>query len=93
MRREAFSAFLLSLALVASQATAAWHGIDHLLAPADHSCVQCLHPFGKKPGLPAQDRPVQVSTHAPSHYQFLSAATGTACVPVFEPRAPPFTPY
>lgn len=52
MRFPRYLPVVLTLLLGGNQLAAAQHGIDHLVAPADHACTQCLHQPGQKHALP-----------------------------------------
>ncbi|HEY7840384.1 MAG TPA: hypothetical protein VIC61_02340 [Gammaproteobacteria bacterium] len=80
---------VLALLLSGNQLAAAQHGIDHLVAPGDHACTQCLHQPGQKHALPGwvvADAPGGIAST--SFFTALPSRDGASRNP-YQSRAPP----
>lgn len=81
----------LALLLCGGQLVAAQHGIDHLVAPPDHACTQCLHQPGQKHAL-LHGNPAAAVVLPESAYLLpaVPVRNGKLSRP-YQPRAPPIS--
>lgn len=84
-------ALVIALFLCGSQIAAAQHGIDHLVAPPDHACTQCLHQPGQKHALVDCDSGAVVAASEPAVlFNTVPRRNGASPNP-YQSRAPPIS--
>lgn len=82
-------ALALALLLCGSQLAVAQHGIDHLVAPPDHACTQCLHQPGQKHSLPGWKPAAAAGAPFPADFSAVAPSRSDACSRCYQSRAPP----
>jgi hypothetical protein len=82
-------ALALALLLFGSQLAAAQHGIDHLVAPPDHACTQCLHQPGQKHSLPGWKPAATAGAPLAADFSDVAPAQSDARSSSCQSRAPP----
>jgi hypothetical protein len=84
-------ALLMLLLLCSSQLATAQHGIDHLVAPPDHACTQCLHHPGQKHALLHANQHATAVLAEPAYFLPAVPAWNGNPSRLYQSRAPPIS--